>query len=308
MRSVFKKAIGLILTAAMTFSLAAPAAAVGSFTASDSQPKTTSASTNDRELRVMTYNVHFGQNAENVYDLQAIADVINAAEADVVCLQEVDVNWGTRSNYDDTLALLAEMTDMESYNAYIYDKPSSRGEEYPNERFGVAFLSKYPIVSSANHEITRWSTQPGDPQPGEDGFPGTKPGFGEIVVDVDGVKVRFYNTHLDYRADAPEGYPHTIRLDQINDMMRIMNTDTYPTILAGDMNADVSDPTAAEVFEPVLKVFEDSWAVAGKGNSYSFPSSDAVKEQDGSVSTSRKIDYIFTTPASIDVVSSYTIG
>lgn len=304
MRSVFKKAFALIMTAAVAFSLAAPAAAAGTFSAADGQRPTAAA---DRQLRVMTYNIHFGQNAENVYDLQAIADVITASKADVVCLQEVDVNWGTRSNYDNTLSMLAQMTGMSSYNAFIYDKPSSRGAEYPNERFGVAFLSKYPIISSANHEITRWSTQDGDPQPGDANFPGTKPGFGEIVVDVDGVKVRFYNTHLDYRAQPPEGYPSTIRLDQVNDMLRIMDIDSCPTILAGDMNADAADPTAAEVFEPVLKKFVDSWAVAGQGSSVSFPSSDAVKEQDGTVSKARKIDYIFTTPGSVDVISSHII-
>ncbi len=252
----------------------------------------------DRMVRVMSYNVHFGQSLENVYDLQSIADVITDSGADVVCLQEVDVNWGERSNYDDTLAILAKMTGMESFYAYIYDKPSSRGEEYPNERFGVAFLSKYPIVSSANHEITRWSTQPGDPQPGEEGFPGTKPGFGEIVVNVDGVHMRVYNTHLDYRADAPEGYPHTIRLDQVNDMLRIMNTSAYPTVLVGDMNADISDPTAAEVFNPLLEKFSDAWALAGKGDGNSFPSNEP----------DRRIDYILTTPSTVDVMNAFEIS
>ena len=264
----------------------------------DAMTQLSDVGTYDRMVRVMSYNVHFGQSLENVYDLQSIADVITSSGADIVCLQEVDVNWGDRSNYDDTLAILAEMTGMESFYAYIYDKPSSRGEEYPNERFGVAFLSKYPIVSSANHEITRWSTQDGDPQPGDPNFPGTKPGFGEIVVNVNGVYMRVYNTHLDYRADAPEGYPHTIRLDQVNDMLRIMNTSTYPTILVGDMNADISDPTAAEVFNPLMEKFNDSWALAGKGNGNSFPSDNP----------DRRIDYILTTPNTIEPVNAFELN
>ena len=264
----------------------------------DAMTQLSDVGTYDRMVRVMSYNVHFGQSLENVYDLQSIADVITSSGADIVCLQEVDVNWGDRSNYDDTLAILAEMTGMESFYAYIYDKPSSRGEEYPNERFGVAFLSKYPIVSSANHELTRWSTQDGDPQPGDPNFPGTKPGFGEIVVNVNGVYMRVYNTHLDYRADAPEGYPHTIRLDQVNDMLRIMNTSTYPTILVGDMNADISDPTAAEVFNPLMEKFNDSWALAGKGNGNSFPSDNP----------DRRIDYILTTPNTIEPVNAFELN
>jgi len=252
----------------------------------------------DRLVRVMTYNVHFGQNMGNNYDLQSIANVITDSGADIVCLQEVDVNWGERSNFDDTLAILAEMTGMESFYAYIYDKPSSRGPGYPNERFGVAFLSKYPIISSDNHEITRWSTQDGDPQPGDPNFPGTTPGFGEIVVDVDGVNVRLYNTHLDYRGENPHDYPHTIRLDQVNDMLKIMDVEAYPTILAGDMNADVADGSAAEVFDPLLAKFDDAGALKGKGDCNSFPSN----------SPDRRIDYILTTPSSIDVLNSFVIN
>ena len=252
----------------------------------------------DRLVRVMTYNVHFGQNMGNNYDLQSIANVITDSGADIVCLQEVDVNWGERSNFDDTLAILAEMTGMESFYAYIYDKPSSRGPGYPNERFGVAFLSKYPIISSDNHEITRWSTQDGDPQPGDPNFPGTTPGFGEIVVDVDGVNVRLYNTHLDYRGENPHDYPHTIRLDQVNDMLKIMDVEAYPTILAGDMNADVADGSAAEVFDPLLAKFDDAGALKGKGDCNSLPSN----------SPDRRIDYILTTPSSIDVLNSFVIN
>ena len=64
----------------------------------------------DRLVRVMTYNVHFGQNMGNNYVLQSIANVITDSGADIVCLQEVDVNWGERSNFDDTLAMPSLLT------------------------------------------------------------------------------------------------------------------------------------------------------------------------------------------------------
>ena len=118
------------------------------------------------------------------------------------------------------------------------------------------------------------------------------------MVNVDGVHMRVYNTHLDYRADAPEGYPHTIRLDQVNDMLRIMNTSAYPTVLVGDMNADISDPTAAEVFNPLLEKFSDAWALAGKGDGNSFPSNEP----------DRRIDYILTTPSTVDVMNAFEIS
>ena len=69
----------------------------------DAMTQLSDVGTYDRMVRVMSYNIHFGQSLENVYDLQSIADVITSSGADIVCLQEVDVNWGKRSNYDDTI-------------------------------------------------------------------------------------------------------------------------------------------------------------------------------------------------------------
>ena len=81
-------------------------------------------------------------------------------------------------------------------------------------------------------------------------------------------------------------------------MLRIMDASTYPTILTGDMNADVSDPTAAEVFDPLLEKFDDAWALAGKGDGNSYPSDNP----------DRRIDYILTTPSSVEVVNAFEIN
>ena len=42
-------------------------------------------------LRVLCYNIHYGQGMDGRYDLQRLASVISKAKPDLVALQEVDV-------------------------------------------------------------------------------------------------------------------------------------------------------------------------------------------------------------------------
>ena len=63
-------------------------------------------------LMVMAYNIHHGENTKQQYDLQAIADIINAQRPVLAALNEVDKAWGERSNFDDQPAKLAQMTGM----------------------------------------------------------------------------------------------------------------------------------------------------------------------------------------------------
>jgi endonuclease/exonuclease/phosphatase family metal-dependent hydrolase len=42
-------------------------------------------------LRVLCYNIHYGQGMDGVYDIPRLAEVIKAAKPDLVALQEVDV-------------------------------------------------------------------------------------------------------------------------------------------------------------------------------------------------------------------------
>ena len=72
---------------------------------------------------------------------------------------------------------------------------------------------------------------------------------------------------MDYRANPPEGYNETMRAIQVREMLNIINY-KYPTILTGDMNADLS---AKDVFSPLLQYFYDSWSIAGEGEGLSFP-------------------------------------
>ena len=248
-----------------------------------------------KSVRVMTFNIHFGNTINNEFDILEIAEVIKDSNSDIVCLQEVDNYWSSRSEYESLIKIISEKADL-PYYIYnpIYDKPSSRGAEYPNEQFGTAILSRYKIIESHDYILSRWSSQKGDPQPGEPGFPSQYHGFGHVILDIEGKNFSVYNTHLDYRADPPEGYEETMRAIQVREILNIIDFKN-PAILTGDMNADFS---AKDVFDPLLEHFYDSWSIAGEGSGLSFPCVDPYI----------RIDYVlFNKNSNIQVKNAFLI-
>lgn len=210
------------------------------------------------DVVVMTYNIHYGQP-----DLGRAAELICSSSADVVGVQEVDVHWGARSGFADQAASLAAACGMEHRFGPIYTLPALEAGR-PDRRFGVAVLSRLPILSSTNHLLTRLSTQ-------AEGPPEPAPGFLQVTVDLDGTPVDVFVTHLDFRPD-PE-----VRRMQVEEMLSIMGPAGRPTVLLGDMNAT---PDRAEL-APLLSRMRDAWA-AGDGTGFTYPAETPV----------RRIDYV----------------
>ncbi|MEV6316782.1 endonuclease/exonuclease/phosphatase family protein [Streptomyces sp. NPDC051776] len=217
-------------------------------------------------MRIASYNIHSGIGSDRVFDVRRTAEAIRSLDADVIGLQEVDVHWDARSEWRDLGRELADLLGMQLYFAPIYSlDPPAAGQ--PRREFGVAVLSRFPMVSTTNHEITRLSTQ--DPNP----EPAPAPGFGEAVVRTRGVDVHVYSTHLDYRGDP------SVRKLQVADTRRIMAEDCDSRgrcprqVLVGDFNAE---PGAPEL-EPLWNELTD--AVPDLGGP-TFPAKDPVKRID----------------------------
>jgi endonuclease/exonuclease/phosphatase family metal-dependent hydrolase len=182
------------------------------------------------ELSAMTYNVHAGIGSDGAFDLARVADAIREQRPDVVGLQEVDVHWSERSGFADEAAELGRSLGMAVSFAPIYDLPGT-----PRRQYGVAVLSRYPILRARNHPITRLSTQ--DP----DAVPALAPGFAEAVVDAPGGPVAVYVTHLDFRPDP------AVRATQVREMLAIMRGPRQ--VLLGDFNAEPGAPELAPLWE-----------------------------------------------------------
>jgi endonuclease/exonuclease/phosphatase family metal-dependent hydrolase len=219
----------------------------------------------DVDMKVMSFNIHSGIGEDNAYDLDRIANVIRESKAEVIGLQEVDVHWASRSRLEHEVRQLAHKLEMNSFFAPIYDLPPKREGE-PNRQFGVAILSKYPILDAKNREMTRLSTQVPNPAP-ESG-----PGLAEVLLDVHGVHVKVYSTHLDFRPEA------AIRSIQVKEMLKAMSENEYEKIVLGDFNAKTTNPELA----PLFSTFYDTWAHVRSDPGFTFPAQ----------KPNRKIDHI----------------
>jgi endonuclease/exonuclease/phosphatase family metal-dependent hydrolase len=210
-------------------------------------------------LRVMTYNIQAGGG-----NLHRVGEAIQSTATDLAALQEVDVYWAERSEFVDQATALAEQLGMQVRFAHIYRLAGADSGKPPRE-YGVALLSKYPIVSWANRPLTRLSTQT------TNAVPAPGPGFLEALIDFRGVKIRVFTTHLDYRADP------RVRRQQVSEMLAYIGDAKAPTLLMGDLNA----PPEAPELQPLLRRLDDTWPLsAGAGLTY--PAAEPV----------RRIDYV----------------
>lgn len=175
-------------------------------------------------LRVLCYNIHYGQGMDGKYDVERIAKVIAATKPDLVALQEIDVGV-KRSGRVHQIRRLGELTGMASRYG-----PT---QHYQGGLYGNGVLTRLPILDVVIHplpytEATKERT--------------TYP-RGAIAVTVrapNGKPVRFVSTHFQH--NVPED--RLAEAKRINRLFAAPNDKTL-TILAGDMNAvPGSDPIA----------------------------------------------------------------
>jgi endonuclease/exonuclease/phosphatase family metal-dependent hydrolase len=219
----------------------------------------------DREIRVMSFNIHHGVGVDGRLDLQRVADVIKSEGADIVGLQEVDRHRSERSDFVDQAGWLARELNMHVvYGANLDNDPFNPGE--PRRQYGTAILSSKPILDWENTYLPRYE---GHEQRGLL--------RGRVVVR--GVPLQVYNTHLQHN-DAAE------RLEQAEAIKEIIGTPDDSVILLGDLNATPEAPEIATLLDRLV----DAWEQAGVGDGYTIPSE----------GPNRRIDYVLT---SDDVVA-----
>lgn len=128
-------------------------------------------------MRVLTYNVHSCIGADTKLAPDRIAGVIARTDADVVCLQEIDLRRA-RTKHEDQAAIIAEMLGMR----FEFHPTISRDPEH----FGDAILSRHPLT------LKRKATFPPVPNP----IPNEKRGAIWVEVEIDGVTWNVINTHF----------------------------------------------------------------------------------------------------------------
>jgi endonuclease/exonuclease/phosphatase family metal-dependent hydrolase len=208
----------------------------------------TSTSAGKKSLRVMTYNIHVGVGMDKKLDLQRIAEVINAEDADLVGLQEVD-RGVKRTEGKDEIAELAQLTQMNYAFAHNLD--------YQGGQYGVAILSRFPIkqIDHRKYENRREAE---------------RRGMIRVEIEVAGRTINFVTTHLDYQFE--EG-----RVFETEQMLKFLEGVKGPLIVVGDFN----DEPGGNAYKLMLTRFNDAWIIAKKKEQgLSYPADKPVKRID----------------------------
>jgi endonuclease/exonuclease/phosphatase family metal-dependent hydrolase len=185
-------------------------------------------------VRLVTFNTHHGVGDDGRHDLPRLATVLAAADADLICLQEVDRHFGGRSEDVDQALLLSRALDMQLAWGPAIDEP--RRDEGLRRQYGNALLSRLPILISDVHPL---------------------PGSGEprsalrTMVELDGAALWVTTTHLSTR--SPEE-----RAEQIAAIAQLHTEPMETGVLVGDFNADPRAPELARL----TGRFTDAWELA----------------------------------------------
>lgn len=196
-----------------------------------------------QDVTVLDWNIKSAQ----IGGAAAVAADIATAHPDVVVLEEVSSSpWG-----GDNARELADRLGM--YWAWL---PNS---EFGGHHFlGNAVLSRYPISQVYNTPLPY--------------APGTEPrGLLHTLVDVNGVKVTVWATHLHFTGP--------VRLPQSQAVSDKVGDPSCATVLAGDMNSTPNSP----MYSHFVRHLVDSFAGLTQGSGATVPA-DVPRG---------RIDYIF---------------
>lgn len=164
----------------------------------------------EKVLRVMTYNLRFGELATT----DELAAAIKEYDPDFVALQEVDVKTKRKmAEHQNGIDMLTEIADKSEMFGYY-----GKAINFTGGFYGIGILSKYPCEKMECTKLV-------NPDNTEQRV------FLDGLFEVDSVhKVYFISTHLDVKAE-------TTRLLQAEQILDHISNKEYPVILGGDFNA-----------------------------------------------------------------------
>ena len=168
------------------------------------------------QLRVVSYNIRHGHDVG--LDMSVLVKDLMQVHPDVIGLQEVDVGT-SRVQGRDTLSELAAHLKKAGFADNVH-YAFCRAIDFAGGQYGTAILSRYPILSFKVISL---------PTPAHVEVRA----IGHAILDVDGERVDFFNTHLTYESAE-------LRKPQF-DFLAALTAQFPGWILTGDFNtADLS--------------------------------------------------------------------
>jgi len=173
------------------------------------------------QVSVMTYNIQSGFARDNRWSLEETARTIEAAQPDIVILQEVSRGWLV-ANGADNLLWLSRRLGMQA----AWGPASSDG------LWGNAILTRAPIRAAEYRRFSRTQN--------------LRRSALAVQIEADGGSLWVIGTHL----DNPRG-AGAVRLAQTEELLAFWGGRT-PIVLAGDLNAEPNDAVIARLLEAGL--------------------------------------------------------
>jgi len=234
-------------------------------------------------MKVLTYNVEFLTHAGKETDegLNPLIAYIRDLNADIVCLQEVGIDFIQKGRF--------ETTNKEALKAYRY---VASGEH--EERYSVVFLSKYPIIrfNRIDYESQSNSSWVYDIKRGKDTLRvinnhlesnklnrEEKDQYTEVLQKRESSKI----TKVAGLLGNKVGKSTRIRGSQADAIAKIIQDSPYEVIVCGDFNDVPGSYTYRKIRTDIL----DCWVEKGNGWGHTFHENLFLF----------RIDYILHTPA-----------
>lgn len=181
------------------------------------------------ELRVLTYNLRFGE----LTDMDKLADEIKSYNPDFVALQEVDVNTNrSLAKHNNGLNFVNELAQRTGLFGYY-----GRAIDFGGGYYGIGILSRYPAEQLIKTELPN----PGNVEPRV---------LLTGVFEMPGQKMVFACTHLDYSHQET-------RIQQARKLVDVLSRYEYPVLVAGDFNANSEHPGVKLIKESMKDLTND---------------------------------------------------
>ncbi|HEX6533724.1 MAG TPA: glycoside hydrolase family 3 N-terminal domain-containing protein [Gemmatimonadaceae bacterium] len=211
--------------------------------------------------RVLVYNIHAGKSAAGADNLAGVADLVRDSGADIVLLQEVDQET-RRSGGVDQPAVLAARTGMHVAFGSALD--------YDGGKYGVAILSRWPIVSDTMIPL------PVTSPPRRAGGSYEPRGALRVRVATPMGQLTVIDTHLDATGDD---HWRRQEADTIASLVARERRRAALVIAGGDFNS-----TPESAVQGTLRAgMRDSWSECATGDGFTYPDDVPAK----------RIDYLY---------------
>ncbi len=220
----------------------------------------------DNEIKVMTYNIHFGQNNDGKYDIAGIGSVIKAQGPNIVAFQEVTY-YSPFNGYTTMFIELKAMMKSLGFNYFA----TSEGYNY---NLANSIFSQFEIKSSKTFNLDDWNAW--------------QRNVVETSIEVNGYQLMVYTTHLTHIQGGTKS--SEVRVSEVNQLIEIISRNDLVNdniLVLGDFNIEPKDENEISLPEYTLLTanLKDLWMEdAPLEDGFTSPADDP----------SQRIDYIFS--------------